>query len=233
MSNFFETKRYLLKRKTAWTIVCYILLLVSLSLLCACKTKTDYFHYVSELRSNIFIAKTEDLSLRIYAVEKENPYLSDGIKQETTKRTEIYLIAPEGNKEYNISFTLGENTYGGDMSFDNVKTEYYYACTLDIASEKSIPCKITCGDTIVEMNAESVKTETTLSAKYVLENLVTEETALFNAMTDKYGFIGEIYLRLIYEDAPYYYIGVIDRNGGINAFLINAQTGKILAKRKS
>ena len=50
-------------------------------------------------------------------------------------------------------------------------------------------------------------------------------------MTDKYGFSGEIYLRLIYEDSPYYYVGIIERNGTVHAFLINAQTGKILAKR--
>ena len=52
-------------------------------------------------------------------------------------------------------------------------------------------------------------------------------------MTDKYGFTGEIYLRLIYEETAYYYVGIIDRNGNIYAFLVNAQTGKILAKRQS
>jgi len=233
MNNFSRTKTHPQKKKSSWIATCYLLILLFLCIFCSCKTQTNYFDYVSELRSNIFIANTEELSLRIYAVEKENPYLADGIKQETATRAEVYLTAPEGNKEYNLSFTIGENTYGGDMSFDNVKTEYYYACTLDISNEKSIPCKIQCGDTVMEMNATSVRTETTLSAKYVLENLATEEAELFTAMTDKYGFTGEIYLRLIYEDAPYYYVGVIDRNGGINAFLINAQTGKILAKRKS
>ena len=53
------------------------------------------------------------------------------------------------------------------------------------------------------------------------------------SMTDKYGFTGEIYIRLIYEDAPYYYVGIIDRNGTINAFLLNATSGKILAKRQT
>jgi hypothetical protein len=51
-------------------------------------------------------------------------------------------------------------------------------------------------------------------------------------MTDKYGFTGEIYLRLLYEDAPYYYVGVINRKGEITAFLVNATTGKVLAQRK-
>ena len=72
-----------------------------------------------------------------------------------------------------------------------------------------------------------------LTPEAALSNLVAEENALFSSLTDKYGFAGEIYIRLIYEDSPYYYVGVIDRNENIRAFLINAKTGKILAKRTS
>lgn len=50
-------------------------------------------------------------------------------------------------------------------------------------------------------------------------------------MTDANGFAGEIYLRLIYEDVPYYYVGIIDREGRIFALLVDSEDGKILAKR--
>ena len=36
-------------------------------------TTLDYFDYVSELRSNILVAKTNEYFLKIYAVEKEYP----------------------------------------------------------------------------------------------------------------------------------------------------------------
>ena len=39
-------------------------------------------------------------------------------------------------------------------------------------------------------------------------------------------------MRLIYEDAPYYYIGIIDREGTIFALLVDSESGKILAKRE-
>lgn len=51
-------------------------------------------------------------------------------------------------------------------------------------------------------------------------------------MTDEYGFAGEIYLRLLYEDAPYYYVGVVSKGGKTTAFLLNGKTGKLLAKRE-
>jgi hypothetical protein len=46
-------------------------------------------------------------------------------------------------------------------------------------------------------------------------------------------FLGEIYIRYIHENAPYYFVGVIDRNGAMNAYLLHGETGKILAARRS
>lgn len=199
----------------------------------ACRKEVSYSDYVSELRSNIFLAEADGFFLRIYAVEKENPYVTDGIPQETSARTEVYLTASEGLESCNVSFSVNGKEYGGEMSFDNVKTQYYYSCTLDVSELTELSCRIEYGKTQLEMNALSVRTEKTLSLEAVLKTLQTEETELFTSLTDKYGFAGEIYIRLIYEDSPYYYIGIIDREGNINAFLLNAETGKILARRQS
>ena len=73
----------------------------------------------------------------------------------------------------------------------------------------------------------------TLSADKILDGLLHAEKPLFDSLTDRYGFAGEIYIRLLFESAPYYYVGVIDRSGNVTAFLINGETGKILAKRQS
>lgn len=199
----------------------------------ACRKSVDYGEYLSELRANVFLANHEDFSLRIYAVRKENPYKADGIPCESTHRTEVYLVAPSGDETCNLSFHAGEKDYGGEMSYDSVRAEYYFSCTLDLSEYSRVDCKISFGEKDITLSAISVRNENTLSPKSVLAKLVKSEKTLFQSMTDKYGFSGEIHLRLIYEDAPFYYVGVIDRNGKINAFLINAQTGKILAKRSS
>ncbi len=213
-----------------------IVLLLSFALFfsfAACKKKINYFDYVSELRSNIFLAESEDFSLRIYAVNKETPYVTDGIKKEISTLTEVYLTAPSGNQEYTLSFTVNGRDYGGEMSFDNVKADYYFSCTLDVSSLSSIECNIECGKEKTTLTATSVLSSATLSPQIVLKTLQSAEHELFSSLTDKYGFAGEIYIRLIYEDSPYYYVGVIDRESHIYAFLINAETGKILARRQS
>lgn len=209
------------------------------SLLClsacliSCRKEVRYFDYVSELRSNVLLASNENFSLRIYSVTKESPYSADGVPRELHTRTEIWLVAPSGEQDCGVSFTVDGKPYGGDMSFDNVKAEFYLSCSLDSSALSQIDCTITYGETEYALSAKSVLEERTLSAETVLTNLVNAEAELFASMTDKYGFAGEIYLRLIYEDSPYYYVGVIDRNGKTNAFLINATSGKILAKREA
>ena len=228
-----QTKRFSRPKKRLLRMFALCILSALIFLFPACKKETDYFSYVSELRENILLAKTETLSLRAYAVQKEIPYETDGIARETSTRAEIYLTAPSGDKTCLLSFTIADQTYGGEMSYDNVKAEYYYSCTLDISSLSELSFDVEYGEEQVTLHAISVKTERTLPPKTLLQSLQKTETELFESMTDKYGFAGEIYLRLLYEDAPYYYVGVIDRNGKITAFLLNAETGKILAKRQS
>jgi hypothetical protein len=130
-----------------------------------------------------------------------------------------------------ISLQINEGTYTGEMSYDIVKGEYYYACSIDISTQKEVPCHIQYGEREIELTATSVLTGNTLKPQEALKKLENENLQLFSSLTDKYGFAGEIHLRLISEGSPYYYIGIIDRNGNCNAFLMNAETGKILAHR--
>lgn len=210
-----------------------------LSLLCifclfpSCKKKVDPYSYVSELRDNIFLAETENFSLKIYSVVKETPYIADGIKRETTRRTEAYLLASDGSRNYTIGINVNGKIYGGETSFDNVKTEYYWSCTLDVSSFSYLDCVVEYENERIELTANSVLSGKELSPKNVLTILQRENTTLFSALTDKYGFAGEIYIRLIYEGNTYFYVGIIDRNGKIYAFLVNATTGKTLAKRET
>lgn len=229
MNAIFSSKNHL--RKSSFLLG--LIFLFTLFAFSACKKTVRYFDYVSELRSNIFLGKTESLSLRIYAVKKESPYATDGVPRETFSRTEVRLLAPEGDKTTIITLQIGEQPYSGEMSYDMVKGEYFYACPLDVSAYRSIECEIVYGEEQTKISAASVLTETTIKPQDALHKLQTEKAELFSSMTDKYGFSGEIYLRLLYEGSLYYYIGVIDRQGNCNAFLMNAETGKILAQRQS
>ena len=160
-------------KKRLFALLALLLCLLCLCSLSACKKETDYFLYVSELRENVFVAKTETFSLRVHAVQKETPYETDGIARETSMRTEIYLTAPSGDKTCTISFAISEHEYGGEMSYDNVKAEYYYSCSLDVSSLKEISFDLEYGEEKIALCAKSVKTERTLTPRAVLQTLQT------------------------------------------------------------
>ena len=214
------------------------IVVVTLSLLLiltssACTKEINYFNYVSELRSNIFIAKADSFLLRIYAVCKESPYSTDGVPRECFSRLEAYLITPEGNHQTQICLQIENNSYEGEMSYDIVKGEYFTSFSIDVSTQREIPCFVKYGDEKKELTATSILSPNTISPQEALKIVQTEKTELFLSLTDKYGFSGEIYLRLLFEVSPYYYVGVIDRQGNCTAFLMNAETGKILAQKQT
>ncbi len=217
---------------TLFKLFAAAILFFSIFALGGCKETIDYADYVSELRSNVFLAEADGFSLRVYAVERETPYLADGSPRETTSRFEAHLIAPSYEKTCTLSFIADGNAYEGEMSYDTVKGEYYFSRTLDVSALQTIACEIRHGERTVSLSAHSVVTDDTLSPKEALYRLCEKEKEFFTAMTDEYGFAGEIYLRLLYEDAPYYYVGVVSKGGKTTAFLLNGKTGKLLAKRE-
>lgn len=232
MNNLSIAKTTFIRLKKLF--VCIVYCFACLVLACglsSCKKTVDYFSYVSELRDNIFLGANETLQLRVYAIKKESPYLTDGIPCEKNVRTELHLCAPAGDKTCTVSFQINGTAISGEMSYDNVKGEYFFAYPISCSELSSIDFVLVYGEETFTISTNSVKEKATLSPQIILNSIIEKETELFSAMTDKYGFTGEIYMRLIYEDAPFYYVGIIERNGNVTAFLLNANTGKILAKR--
>lgn len=230
MNALFVKKFLILPLKTILFCICC---LSSLLLFSSCSKKTDYFLYVSELRNNLLFYEEKDFYLCVYSVEKEYPYAFDGIAREKTARTEIFLTLPSGNKTCTISFSLNGKNYSGEMSYDNVKAQYYYSCSFDSSTLSEIDFSITYGETDYNVTAQSVITEAVWTPQTLLNKVLSEKPETFERLTDKYGFNGEICLRYIYEECVYCYIGITDRQEKTDAFLINATTGKILASRQS
>ena len=226
-------KRIFHQRRRFVPLICALLCCVFLLVCTACKKETDYFSYVSEICDNMLLAEDENISVRAYAIKRESPYLADGIPREQSTRAEFFIVTPSGDQDCSIYFTIGKKQFRGDTSYDNVKAQFYYSCSVDISETSSLTIQIVYGDTTHELTAKSVKNEKTLSPKKALDCLRKSKEQVFTDLTDEYGFNGEIYIRLLYEDSVYYYIGITNRNGKTHAFLLNGQTGVVLAERKN
>ena len=71
--------------------------LLSLVLLAGCKG-TDYTKHLSDVRSDLFAAETEDFSLTISCITRETPYAADGVACTRSDLIEI-VLKPAADRE--------------------------------------------------------------------------------------------------------------------------------------
>ena len=207
-----------------------LLPILLLPLLTACKN-IDYNAYISDERSDIFCAETENYSIVVSCIEREYPFMTDGIVGTRSKTVEATLTEKEPTGcEYEIYF-LEDVPRGGEMSFRSVSGDFYYSRGVEEFPNGSISLRILRDGTPTEIAATSIKNGNTLSTSEALNFAINAEKAEIENLTNG-SFAGEFHVRLLRRDKNYYYIGIVDRNGRTICLLLDAETGAVLARRE-
>ncbi len=229
MSNQFFS---ILKQKRFFsTLLCLVIFLVSAASLCACNKKPVLTEYISEHRNNLFLYSGDGFFIKAQNTAREHPYVADGYKGEMSHRAELFITAPNGTQTCVIAFIADGIEHRGEASYDNVKQHFYYSCAADLSKAETLPLLVSFDGNEQEITLASVKKEALLQPAELLSKLFSQEAELLKSLLHGKEFLGELYIRLLYENAPYFYVGVVDRSGNITAFLMDGKTGKILAKR--
>ena len=211
----------------------FLLLIGVLPALAACGKAMDYSGYISEARSDIFRAETEEFTVTLSCISREYPYASDGIACPRTDVVEISLIPSAAEiTDYSV-YVVGETEWGGEASFRNVYGDWYYSESVTSFPTGSVSLRIEWDDNVRELVATSVKNEETLSVKEALDHAVSAEKERIDRMTADGAFHGEFYVRLVRRDTNYYYVGIVGTDGNITSLLLNGETGEVLARRES
>lgn len=231
-----------------FTAVFSALITVFLSLfcvtLCGCsKNSFDLFSYVSELRDNVFYAESaadgeNSFHLSAYSYLREQPLLSDGATGKTERVAEFYFTAKDGSETYVLHYVLSDTGKegGGEMSYDDVKRQYYFICSEDLSDITALKATVKKQKTGEEISfgANSAKTAETLSPREILSVFENAESEKISSLKNNGVFTGEIRMRLIIsEKKTYYYVGLISENGTTFSYLLDGETGRILARRES
>ena len=61
--------------------------------------------------------------------------------------------------------------------------------------------------------------------------VIEHDRKLFEGLTENRLFLGEIYVRLLYDEGCYYYVGVCDKSKHVTAYLIDGEHGKVIATK--
>lgn len=204
--------------------------LLALPLLSGCKGE-DYTKYLSEVKSDVFAAETEDFSLTLSCIRREEPYLSDGVACPMQPLIEIVLkpAAADGTEEYSLSLA-GVPALSGELSYRTAKGDYYLLQPASEFPEGSVSLTVTKNGESLQLTAMSVKTHTMLTPEEALSAAIEREGELISRMTAGKQFQGEFQVRLLRRGSNYYYVGIVGKEENA-ALLLDAETGEVLARR--
>lgn len=209
----------------------FLLLVAVLPALTACGSY-DYSAHISEARSDLFCAETEEFSVTLSCVSREYPYVSDGVTCPQSTVMEVSLVPAKAEIcDYEV-YVLGDTEWGGETSFRSYAGDYFFSSSVKVFPETSVTLRIQWENETREITATSVKNDKTLSVNEIVEYAVEAEKETVERLTQNGNFLGEFYVRLLRRNTNYYYVGIIDRNGKTISLLLDSETGELLARRE-
>lgn len=203
-------------------------LTAALCALSGCFKSVNYLNYISEKRSDIFLYEDDGTSVKIVCSQKEQPYCADGIKGDMCDIVEIYVTLPKTYEEVEVSV---ENI-DGEMNWQAVEKRYYLSFSAKAFEKESLDVTLTYGGESKTYHALSVKYDGVMSCDEAVKCVIEHDRQLFESLTENRLFKGEIYVRLLYDEGCYYYVGVCDKSKHVTAYLIDGERGKVIATKE-
>ncbi len=202
-------------------------LCLAAALFCGCARGVDYPAFISEKRTDIFIYKDDDKEIKIYCSEREQPYAADGIMGDICPIVEIFVTLPKNPQELEVSVESVE----GEMNYRSVENCFYLSFTAAAFGKASVDVTLTYDGKSETFSALSVRYAGVMSCEQAVLCAAEHDKELFESLMKKGAFDGEIYVRLLYDEGCYYYVGVCDKSKKITAYLVDGEKGKVIAKK--
>lgn len=196
--------------------------------LSGCGQKTDYFDYVSELRSDIFIYSDDQTEIKIQCVAREQPFNADGFCGNMCSLAEVYITFLHNPASVEV-YVEGD---GGEAAYEAVKDRFFISFAHEAFEGDGVDVRLISDGEEKSVRALSVKDGGLLTPQAILNCAREHDAALFDGLTAGGDFKAEIFLRLLYDDGCYYYVGVCDRQKNITAYLLDGGKGKVIATKK-
>ncbi len=212
-------------------LVCVVLVLFfSIS----CKENVDLSIYVSGLRVGIYEGVTDEYKITVYSETRESPFLLDGFVGENKNFLTIKLDKETGSCD-GVSVLISYDDYSCNGVFDYNPLNGKFTCEIEVPklpTNSNILATIKSEELEKSCELLTQKQASTIDYKTALNSLKKAEPDLIKELFENTNVATEIHVRLIAEEGKnYYYIGLVQKDGKIKAFLVDGKEGKILAQR--
>ena len=211
-----------------------VLSVLSIFFISGCAKQDKHEDYISQLRYDILYSDSENYEIYAFKELRETPLSDDGEKGEMQNLLTFKIVFKTNvvlRSSPVITFSLNGITYRKEFEYKPLSN--FVICSFFVTKqpEKKLETEICFDNETKHYTLLSLMNKKTLSYKDIL-------AAIKNA-GDKdadeffYGKINfEIRIRLISSDGyNCYYVGLIDKAKNVN-FLMDGETGEILAKKK-
>ena len=203
-------------------------LLPALIIISGCSTKLNYADYISENRSAIYLYKDDVADITLNCVSREQPYNADGICGDKCDLIEIFVKLTPNPEAVEISL----EGYSGEMNYEAVESRFTASFSAPAFRDEGVEVTLTVNGDKKTYRLLSVLDGGVLTCEQILKCAIEHDRALFEGLTAGKEFRGEIYIRLLYDDGCYYYLGVCDRDKNITAYLLDGGIGKVIATKR-
>lgn len=205
-----------------------VTLSVGAAAFCGCSAQTDYTDYISEKRSEIYLYRDDEAQIQINCVSREQPYAADGICADMCDLVEIFVKFAKNPAEAEIS--VGD--YSGELNYEAVHTRFTATYSSPAFNAQGVDVTVKADGEEKNYRVLNVKDSGVISCEQAVICASEYDRELFESLCDKGRFKGEIYVRLLYDEGCYYYVGVCGRDKKLTAYLLDGGRGKVISTKK-
>lgn len=223
--------------KRRFVIVIHLIAILALWAICVlsgCKKDAGLTPHVSQLRSRLYSAECDDITVQAAYGFREQPFINDGkvgnivhsltfrITDAPSDAAERIIIIKHNNVEYKATFKLNalSNSLTASINIEEFDKRTFDGVIIQGSSARTV-------------TFESIVPNNTMDYSRALSYFEKNQPALKQSFTDAEGnFCAEIYARIIVKDGKgYWYLGFADGGDRLKALLIDGENGEVLAVR--
>ena len=223
-----------MRNKIFKKLVFFVVVIATLVISSSCKNSLDLTVYVSELRLGIYECSSTDFVVTVLVEEREDPFIADGFVG-TIKKVLTVKLEPLNRSfdDATIALNFDDYTASGDFVYSPISGKYVAEIFVDkLPNLPSVSGTLTSGDETFNLDLKTKIVSGNLSYTEVLKKVSEKENKIVNELFNNTNVSTEIHIRLISEkNTNYYYVGFTNKSGKIHAYLVDAKTGEILAKK--
>ena len=223
-----------MRNKIVKKLIFFVVVIATLVISSSCKNSIDLSVYISELRLGIYECTSEEFNVSVLVEEREYPFIAEGFVG-TIKKVLTVKLEPLNRSfdDATISLTYDDYNVTGDFVYSPISGKYVAEIFVDkLPNSASLNGTLKSGDETFNLELNTKVVSGNLDYLEVLKKVSEKEDKIVNELFNNTNVSTEIHIRLISEkNKNYYYVGFTNKSGKIYAYLVDAKTGEILAKK--